>query len=232
MELKKNPKKDLNRNSNLYFILGLALVMLLTYVALEWKSYEHVTEYDLSMNIADELLEEVPLFILKTPPPPPPPVAPTIIDIVPDDPEIDETPIAVTEPSPDEPIAIDSVIVDDFDEDITIGFIAVEEKPIYPGCENAADKFACFSEMITKHVRKNQRYPDAAQELDIQGRVSVMFVIQKDGSIGNVRMRGPHKILEAEAARIIEKLPKMTPGKQRGTPVNVPFSIPITFKLQ
>jgi protein TonB len=59
-----------------------------------------------------------------------------------------------------------------------------------------------------------------------------MFVIQKDGSIGNVRMRGPDKNLEEEAARIIGKLPKMTPGKQRGRPVRVPFSIPITFKLQ
>ena len=59
-----------------------------------------------------------------------------------------------------------------------------------------------------------------------------MFVIQKDGSIGNVRMRGPDKNLEEEAARIISKLPKMTPGKQRGRAVRVPFSIPITFKLQ
>ena len=68
--------------------------------------------------------------------------------------------------------------------------------------------------------------------MGVQGRVNVMFVIQKDGSIGNVRMRGPDKNLEEEAARIISKLPKMTPGKQRGRPVRVPFSIPITFKLQ
>ena len=59
-----------------------------------------------------------------------------------------------------------------------------------------------------------------------------MFVIQKDGSIGNVRMRGPDQNLEKEAERIISKLPRMTPGKQRGRAVRVPFSIPITFKLQ
>jgi len=86
--------------------------------------------------------------------------------------------------------------------------------------------------MMQKHIGKNFRYPEIAQEMGIQGRVSVMFTIQKDGSIGNVRMRGPDKSLEAEAARIIGKLPKMTPGKQRGRPVRVPFSIPITFKLQ
>jgi protein TonB len=86
--------------------------------------------------------------------------------------------------------------------------------------------------MMQKHIGKNFRYPEIAQEMGVQGRVNVMFVIQKDGSIGNVRMRGPDKNLEEEAARIISKLPKMTPGKQRGRPVRVPFSIPITFKLQ
>ena len=86
--------------------------------------------------------------------------------------------------------------------------------------------------MMQKHIRKNFRYPEIAQEMGVQGRVNVMFVIQKDGSIGGIRMRGPDKNLEAEALRIINKLPNMTPGKQRGRPVKVPFSIPITFRLQ
>lgn len=68
--------------------------------------------------------------------------------------------------------------------------------------------------------------------MGIQGRVYVNFIIAKDGSISNIRMRGPDKNLEAEAQRIISKLPQMTPGKQRGRPVRVPFSIPITFRLQ
>ena len=68
--------------------------------------------------------------------------------------------------------------------------------------------------------------------MGIQGRVYVNFIISKDGSITSIRMRGPDKNLEKEAARIIGRLPKMTPGKQRGRPVRVPFSIPITFRLQ
>ena len=68
--------------------------------------------------------------------------------------------------------------------------------------------------------------------MGIQGRVYVNFIISKNGSITNIRMRGPDKNLEKEAARIIGRLPKMTPGKQRGRPVRVPFSIPITFRLQ
>jgi len=85
---------------------------------------------------------------------------------------------------------------------------------------------------MQKHISRNFRYPEISQEMGVQGRVSVMFKIQKDGSIGGVRMRGPDKNLEKEAARIIGKLPKMTPGKQRGRAVVVPFSIPINFKLQ
>jgi protein TonB len=85
---------------------------------------------------------------------------------------------------------------------------------------------------MNKHIRKNFRYPDIAQEMGIQGRVYVNFIISKDGTITNIRMRGPDKNLENEAARIIGRLPQMTPGRQRGRPVRVPFSIPITFRLQ
>ena len=83
-----------------------------------------------------------------------------------------------------------------------------------------------------KHIRKNFRYPEIAQEMGIQGRVYVNFIIAKDGKITNIRMRGPDKNLENEAQRIISRLPSMIPGKQRGRPVRVPFSIPITFRLQ
>ena len=68
--------------------------------------------------------------------------------------------------------------------------------------------------------------------MGIQGRVYVNFIIAKDGQITNIRMRGPDKNLEKEAQRIISKFPSMTPGKQRGRPVRVPFSIPIVFRLQ
>ena len=71
-----------------------------------------------------------------------------------------------------------------------------------------------------------------AQELGLEGKVNTQFIINKDGSIGTIRKRGPHELLEQETVRILSKLPKMIPGKQRGKAVKVPFSIPITFKLQ
>ncbi|WP_240938610.1 M56 family metallopeptidase [Arenibacter sp. 6A1] len=116
--------------------------------------------------------------------------------------------------------------------DIDIPFVVVEKVPVFPSCENAEDKRACFNEMMYKHISTNFRYPEEAQENGIQGRVSVMFIIGEDGSIGNVKMRGPDKLLEDEAARIISLLPKMTPGEHGGKAVRVPFSIPITFKLE
>lgn len=234
MEPKKNPKADLTKNSSLYFVVGLFAVMLLTYIAFEWKTYDEVNNYDISMNVDDLLDEEVPMTEqIKTPPPPPPPAAPEIIEVVEDEEEVEETVIESTETSQEEEIIeVEDVVVEEEVEDVDVPFAVIEDVPVFPGCENESDKRACFNSMIQKHISKNFRYPEIAQEMGIQGRVSVMFVIQKDGSIGNIRMRGPDKNLEAEAQRIISKLPKMTPGKQRGRAVRVPFSIPINFKLQ
>ncbi|SHJ11570.1 protein TonB [Arenibacter nanhaiticus] len=233
MELKKNPKADLTKNSGLYFVIGLFLVMLLTYVAFEWKTYDEQNDFNYTMNVEDVLDEEVPMTEqIKTPPPPPPPAAPEIIEVVEDEVEVEETVIESTESSEEKVIEVADVVVEEVEEDLDIPFAVIEDVPVFPGCENEKDKRACFNSMIQKHIAKNFRYPEIAQEMGVQGRVSVMFVIQKDGSIGNIRMRGPDKNLEAEAARIIGKLPKMTPGKQRGRAVRVPFSIPITFKLQ
>ena len=234
MEPKKNPKADINRNSGLYFAIGLAFTMFVVWRALEWKKYDEGANYDISLNVEDQLDEEVPMTEqLKTPPPPPPPAAPEVIEVVEDEEEVEETIIESTETSQDEEvIEIEEVEVEEIDEDISVPFAVIEDVPVFPGCEGASDKKACFQEQMQKHIRKHFRYPEIAQEMGVQGRVNVMFVIQKDGSIGGIRMRGPDKNLEAEALRIIELLPNMTPGRQRGRPVKVPFSIPITFRLQ
>ncbi len=112
-----------------------------------------------------------------------------------------------------------------------IPFMVIDEVPVFPSCENVIDSRTCFQEQVVKHIRKHFRYPSEAQEKGIQGRVSIMFTIATDGTIVNIRKRGPHKLLEAEAVRIIKKLPIMIPGKHKGKVVPVPFSIPITFKL-
>ena len=237
MQLKKNPKADLTKKSSLYFAIGLAAVLFISWQAIEWKTYDKSGYGYEALNVEDEDDEEVPITEqLKTPPPPPPPPppAPEVIEIVEDEEEVEETVIESTETDQEEIVEIDDIEVEDDFEDVDVPFAVIEDVPIYPGCERVAksERRNCFQDKINKHIRKNFRYPEIAQEMGIQGRVYVNFIIAKDGSITNVRMRGPDKNLEKEAARIISRLPKMTPGKQRGRPVRVPFSIPITFRLQ
>src|SRR5690606_24778368 len=113
----------------------------------------------------------------------------------------------------------------------SVPFAVIDQVPVSPGCEDAQDKKDCFVVKLKQHIIQNFRYPQEAQEQDIQGRVSVMFVVGTDGYIADIRTRGPHELLEGEARRIIGELPQMQAGKQKGTAVKVPFALPIIFNL-
>ena len=237
MQPKKNEKADLSKNSSLYFVIGLSLILLISWQAIEWKTYDKSLYGYEALDVEEDDDEEIPITEqLKTPPPPPPPPppAPEVIEVVEDEEEVEETVIESTETNEDEIVEVEEVEIEEEFEDVDVPFAVIEDVPIFPGCEKVAksERRNCFQEQMNKHIRKNFRYPEIAQEMGIQGRVYVNFIISKDGSISNIRMRGPDKNLEAEAQRIISKLPQMTPGKQRGRPVRVPFSIPITFRLQ
>ena len=233
MQPKKNPKSDLRNYSSLFLAFGLCFILFVSWRAIEAKTYEAQYDYE-SLNVDDDDDEEIPITEqIKTPPPPPPPPppAPEVIEIVEDEEEVEETVIESTETNDEEIVEIVEV---EEEEDIDVPFAVIEDVPIFPGCERVkkSERRDCFQEQMNKHIRKNFRYPEIAQEMGIQGRVYVNFIISKDGSITSIRMRGPDKNLEKEAERIISKLPTMTPGMQRGRPVRVPFSIPITFRLQ
>ncbi len=240
METKKNPKADLNRNSGLYFIIGLTLVLFVTWRALEHKTYDTQDEIVQVFEVQEDLKEEVPITeALKTPPPPPPPSAPELIEIVEDEAEIEETIIESSEIDQEtvieEVVAVADVEVAEEEEEITVPFAVIENVPIFPGCEtmkNNEARRACFQKMVQQHVKKEFNYPPTAIELGIQGKVYVQFVIDGKGYITHIRTRGPDANLEQEASRIVASLPQMTPGMQRGRAVKVPYSIPITFKLE
>lgn len=234
MQPKKSEKVDLTKNSSLYFVIGLAVVLFISWQAIEWKTYKRTYDYE-ALNVDDDDDEEIPIteqIKVPPPPPPPPPPAPEIIEIVEDEEEVEETVIESTETNEEEIVEI--VEVEEEELDIDVPFAVIEDVPIFPGCERVkkSERRDCFQEKMNKHIRKNFRYPEIAQEMGIQGRVYVNFIIAKDGKITNIRMRGPDKNLENEAQRIISRLPSMIPGKQRGRPVRIPFSIPITFRLQ
>ncbi len=107
--------------------------------------------------------------------------------------------------------------------------------PYFPGCDDLAseaERKACFAQKVQEHVKNNFRYPKTALELGIKGRVFVQFEIDATGKVSNIKKRGPDKLLEDEAVRIIASLPQMKPGMQRGKPAKVGYSIPINFVMQ
>jgi len=239
MEAKKNPKADLNRNSALYFIIGLTLVLFVTWRALEHKTYETQDEIVQVFDVQEDLKEDVPITETLKTPPPPPPSAPELIEIVEDEAEIEETIIESSEIDQEtvieEVMAVEDVEVAEEEEEITVPFAVIENVPIFPGCEsmkNNKERKACFQKMMKLHVKKKFTYPPTAIELGIQGKVYVQFVIDGEGYITSIRTRGPDANLEKEASRIVASLPQMTPGMQRGRAVKVPYSIPITFRLE
>ena len=245
MEVKKNPSVDPKRNSSLYFLVGLTAVLMLTYVSIELKSEDPRVEVE-KLEIADNMMGEDEEVILTMPPvqklPPPPPPAPEVIQIVDNKQVIEDKKIETTEVDENKAVVVNTAssygeeggTAEEIDEEVP--FAVIEDVPVFPGCEGVAKnkRLDCFMEQMAKHIKKNQQYPERAMEDGIQGRVSVLFVIDKDGGISNVQVRGPKggELLEKEAQRVIEKLPKFKPGMQRGKPVKVKYSQPITFKLQ
>ncbi|MBR4979946.1 MAG: energy transducer TonB, partial [Bacteroidales bacterium] len=109
-------------------------------------------------------------------------------------------------------------------EEEEIPFAIVEDKPLFQGKD--ANEF-------TKWVYSNIEYPEIAKENGIQGRVTVAFTIDKDGSVKDVKvLRGVDSSLDKEAVRVIQKSPKWSPGKQRGKAVKVKYTFPIIFQLR
>jgi len=232
-------KANVGRNSSLYLSIGLVLMLFLTYGAINYKTYEEPVEEEIAkLETEEELEEEIPITeqIKTPPPPPPPPPAPEVIEIVEDEVEIEETIIDDTEADQEtEIVEVEEVVVEEVAEDVDVPFSVIENVPVFPGCEKGSNsvKRKCMSEKIQKFVNRKFN-TELAGDLGLSGRqrISVIFKIDKTGTVTGVRARAPHPGLEKEAARVINLLPKMKPGMQRGKPVNVPYSLPIIFQVQ
>ena len=216
MEPKKNPEINLENKKGLFFQIGLIITLIIVLFAFEWKSYEKV-DYNLGQLNLDDLEEEIiPITKQEVKPPPPPPPPPEVIEIVEDEVEIEEE-LEIEDTESDEDIAIE--IEEESDDEF---FMVVENMPEFPGGDLG----------LMKYIQKNVKYPPIAKEYNITGKVYVSFIVDKSGSVTNVKIvRGVDKNLDAEALRVVKSLPKYKPGKQRGKPVRVMFTIPINFTL-
>ncbi len=241
MKPKKNPNADIGRNSSLYFMIGLTSVLFVIWQSFEVKTYEKESTTLDAIEVVDELKEDVPITeMIRTAPPPPPPSAPDVIEVVEDVEDIEETIIESTESSQetfieDVVIRIDDVAVGEVEEEISVPFALIEHVPVFPGCEKyetQEERKECFNQMVQKHIIKNFKYPQAALEMKVSGKVFIQFEINTQGNVSNIKKRGPDRLLEEEAVRIIACLPQVKPGVQRGKPTKVRYAIPINFAIQ
>ncbi len=240
MEPKKNPKADVSRRSMLFFQLGMVAMLFLAWQAIEWKSYDKSDNDFGRLDVGDELEEEIPITNQFTPPPPPPPPppAPEVIEVMEDEEEVEETIIKSTEAKQDEKIVeVKEIKEEVVEEEIAdVPFAVIENVPIYPGCEKESGNDAkkkCMSSKISEFINKKFN-TELASDLGLEGRqrIAVQFKIDKSGRVVDVRARAPHPRLEKEAVEVVKSLPGMTPGKQRGKPVGVLYSLPIVFDIQ
>jgi len=229
MELKKTPKADLELKKNVFFMLGLVVSLGIMLVAFEWTAKPEKAD-SLgtigAVNVEEEIIPITREQEIKPPPPPPPPQVIEVLNIVDDDVDIDDE-LKIEDSEADDKTLITvapvvSVAKEEEEETAEVFFI-VEDMPEFPGGEMA----------LRTYIANAIKYPVIAQENGIQGKVYVTFVVGKDGSVSNATIaRGVDPSIDKEALRVVNALPKWKPGKQRGKPVNVSYTVPINFVLQ
>ena len=226
MQLKKNPQASLEDKKLTYVLIGLAFVLSACYVALEWTEKE-VTKYevaDTEFLFEDEI--EIQQTTQETPPPPPPPapVEVEVLNVVEDDVEVEEIQINTEDDKDVEVVIVPPVEAPVEEEEEEVIFVVVESMPEFPGGPQA----------MMKYIAENIKYPVIAQENGIQGRVICQFVVEKDGKVSDIQVvrSSGEASLDKEAVRVINSMPKWKPGKQRGKPVRVKYTLPVNFRLQ
>lgn len=225
MEIKKNPKADLEKKRGIFLEIGFIVVLGLALIAFEWTSSEGGTIDLGTVNFeAEEEMIPVTRREKVKPPPPPPPQVTEILNIVEDDVEIEEElEIEDSEADQETKVEIMEVVEEVEEEDEIFNFYLLENKPVFPGGEEGLFKF----------IAANTKYPQIAKENGISGRVFISFVINKTGNVTEVKLlRGVDPYLDKESLRVVRSMPKWKPGKQRGKAVKVSFQVPINFILK
>lgn len=228
MEVKKSKKASLEGTQSTSILMGIVVGLSFMFIAFEYAQRDIVIdEIDMSGDI---LVEEEIIEITRrfTPPPPPPPetVQADLIDIVEDNTLEEEVEFQSTEDEQKDAVIINYNYGEGdgegevyADEEI---FAVVEEMPSFPGGDAA----------LMSYISKNIKYPSIATENGIQGRVICTFVINRDGKVTNAEViRSVDPSLDKEALRVINNMPAWKPGKQRGKPVRVKYTLPIVFRL-
>lgn len=221
----KSKKADLEGKKSLFFQAGLIIALSLALVAFEWPSSEF-KGFDIPISqgvieMPDDVIitrrEEI-----KPPPPPPLLVVPEVLVIrentfdIPDfDPDIFVQ---------DTMVYLPTLIKEEDDVDEVIPFMLIEEKPTFMGGDYNS---------FTKWVAQRIVYPELAVTNGIQGRVTIQFMIDTDGTVKDITViQSVDKMLAEEVLRVVSQSPTWSAGKQRGNPTKVLFTFPFTFRLK
>ena len=231
-------RKKYNRNLLLGLIIGVIIIgtaIIAPYLnakALENRQRRAERQVEIQMENIDQPDEN-----FEPPPPPPPPpaetvqqvkyVAPVVVDSI--KPEEMNQQLMTADEAQVEVQNVDVSVVEEVQEEVKEEeapvevFVVVEEMPSYPGGDTELMKF----------IYANIQYPEIAKENNIQGRVILRFCVTYKGGVDQVTvLKGVDPALDNEAVRVIKMLPPWKPGKQGGKPVNVWYSVPVTFQLK
>ena len=234
LEVKKSPKADLESQRTVWVLIGLVISLAAFFAFMEWTAHED-KEKPLAAKVKKEIDEpiimiEIPVTLPEKKVVPPPPEAKEIVDIIEiveedDMDEVEESELISTDVMSDladltetETIVVEEEVVEDQ------VFQVVEQQPEFPGGAKA----------LAEYFRDNIKYPRISQENGSQGKTFVRFVVNADGSIQDVEvLKSTGDVyLDKEAVRVVEAMPKWSPGRQSGNPVRVYFTLPVNFRLQ
>lgn len=226
MEVKKTKRAEIESHRGTWLLMGFIAVLTFMFVAFEWAQYDKQIDTGMGAKDPTFVIEMTPITVQEKPlpPPPPAPVATEEFVMVADDSTEPEGVVAGTEMTN---VGVKAVHIKPEVEEIApeenIIVVFAEVMPSFPGGAKELNNF----------LSKNLKYPPSLQEINVQGKVIIQFVVDKDGSITNAEVvRGVHPLIDKEALRVINMMPKWSPGMQNQKPVRVKYTVPVAFKLQ
>lgn len=235
MEIKKSLSADLEGMKSTGILIGFVVILSAVLVAFEWTQRERKeisTEPVFAMAPEEDMIPITPNKEIQAPPPAAAPKVAEILNIVEDETELVEEEVETTEevnqavvtqtgtgtPSATGPVG---PVMEEVDENQI--YEIAEVAPEFPGGEAA----------LLKWLSENIKYPSICREQGVQGRVFASFVVNKDGTIVDIKiLRSPDANLSKEAERVLKIMPRWRPGMQGGRTVRVKFSLPVMFRLQ
>jgi len=231
MEVKKSPKASLENKRFLFTEIGFVIALLAVLFAFDYSSKEKKVATLETETAAVEVEDMIPITQETPPPPEAAPKIPILsdqIDVVDDNIKIDDNMFQNLEDDANSGVEImdyiESAPEEETIDEEAIPFQLVEEKPSFNGGD--ANEFS-------KWVNSRLVYPEIAKENGVQGRVTLQFTVNADGSVSNVKvLRGVDSSLDKEAVRVVSSSPKWKPGKQRDRAVKVTYTFPVIFQLR